>query len=110
MGMAGRGPLRRRDLVMDPFAAGEPVTEDFLRWEGSKADTAGELVLEDVVRAMEMLLTVRSRAGAGAGAGVTAGATAGADIIESLASSGNSEVQPCDQAPTSSAWNMGDVS
>ena len=38
--------------------AGEPLTEDFLRFETSS--TTGELVLDELDCAIELLLTVRS--------------------------------------------------
>ncbi|OIC44764.1 hypothetical protein A7L03_18840 [Acinetobacter baumannii] len=55
--MFGRGPFRRRDLLM-PFVAGELVTDDFLRECVSK--TRGEPTLEDPDRSIDWLLTVRS--------------------------------------------------
>jgi hypothetical protein len=46
------------------LVAGELVVEDFLRCEESRMIGAGEPTLEGVDRAMELLLTLRSRAGA----------------------------------------------
>jgi hypothetical protein len=83
-------------LETDAFVAGEPLVDDFLRWEPSK--TIGELVLDELDLAMELLLIVRSRSGAdGAdGEGFTSG------------SSGNKENQLSPM--TASFWNMGEVS
>lgn len=98
--MAGRGPLRRRALVIDAFAAGEPFTDDFLRCELADMMT-GESTLEPLDLVV-LLLTVRSRAGAIRGA-----VTAGAVILES--SSGNRENQ-LSAGKHESPWNMGEVS
>jgi len=55
--MLGRGPLRRRDLLM-PFVAGELVTDDWRREYLSR--TRGEPVLEEPDRSIDWLLIVRS--------------------------------------------------
>lgn len=93
--IGGRGPFRRRGLVTDALVAGEPLVDDFLRCAVSK--TTGEFVLEGLDRAIELVLIVRSSAGAEGGEGF------------SSAFSGNSENQ-ASGATTASPWNMGDVS
>lgn len=57
--MEGRGPLRRRALLIPAFVAGEFVTDDFLRNELSK--TRGEPMLDEPDRSMDWLLIVRSK-------------------------------------------------
>ena len=98
--MLGRGPFRRRGLVIDAFAAGEPLTDDFLRCELADM-TTGELTLEPLDLVV-LLLTVRSSSGATRGA-----VTAGAVNLES--SSGKRENQ-LSLGMYESPWNMGEVS
>lgn len=108
--MDGRGPFRRRALVIDAFAAGEPVTDDFLRLEPLPLGmVTGELTLDPLpLDCVVLLLMVRSSAGAYKGA-ATAGAAA-ADSSSSFLSSGNKEGQCSLIAIESSCWNRGDVS
>lgn len=94
--IGGRGPLRRRGLVTDAFAAGEPETDDFLRCEAFK--TTGELALDTLDLPVELVLTVRSSAGA---------ETLGAASLGS--SSGNREYQ-WSETIRGSCWNIGEVS
>lgn len=49
-------------LIPALLTAGDPVTDDFLRDAASMI--SGELMLEGLERAFELLLTVRSRTGA----------------------------------------------
>lgn len=92
--------MRRRVLLMDALVAGDPLTDDFLRWlEVSK--TRGELALEALDLPVELVLTVRSRAGA-TGAADTA-------RFERSSCSGNRENQFSD-AIRESPLNMGEVS
>lgn len=93
--IGGRGPLRRRALVIDAFIAGEPLTDDFLRCEASKM--IGELVLDELDLAIEVLLTVRSREGA-------------IGAIALMSSSGNKENQLSDAITASPAYKPGDWS
>jgi hypothetical protein len=97
--MVGRGPFRRRGLVIDAFVTGESLTDDFLRCELADM-TTGELTLEPLDFVV-LLLTVRSRAGA------TRAATAEAAPL--LSSSGKRENQ-LSVGMYVSPWNMGEVS
>lgn len=82
---------------MAALAAGELLTEDFLRCEASRM--TGELVLDGLdLAAAELPLTVRSRAGAATGA-----------VGLASDSSGNSENQLSVDMRLS-PWNMGEVS
>lgn len=94
--IGGRGPFRRRGLVTDALAAGEPVTDDFLRWDAFK--TTGELELDSLDLPVEVALTVRSSAGA---------AMLGA---ASLGSSSGNRGNQLSETKSESGWNMGDVS
>jgi hypothetical protein len=101
--IGGRGPFRRRGLVTDaPLAAGEPVTDaetdDFLRCEGSR--TRGELALDALDLPAELLLTVRS----------SAGATGGTDIAADFVSSSGNKENQVSAIAIWSAWNIGEVS
>ena len=100
--IAGRGPFRRRVLVMDALIAGEPATDDFLRCELSR--TIGELVLDTLEWLADALLTVRSRAGAAGVAGVNV--EAGKLSASSCVNKGN-QGSACTRL---SLLNMGDVS
>lgn len=102
--MVGRGPFRRRGLVIDAFATGEPATDDFLRCE-LLGMTTGELTLDPLpLDRVVLLLMVRSRSGATKGV-----ATAGA--VTDSSSSGNREYQFSVLLPVeASLWNSGDVS
>lgn len=92
--------MRRRALLMAALVAGEPFTDDFLRWELSKI--RGELALEALDLPAELVLMVRSRAGA-TGAADTDG------VVNSVSGSGNRENQ-LSGAIIDSLWNMGEVS
>jgi len=97
--MAGRGPFRRRDLLM-PLVAGELVTEDFLLNEASR--TIGEPVLEEPERSMDWLLIVRSK-------GSEMAETGKFWSVVLLSSSGKRENQSL-LAMEGSPWNMGEHS
>ena len=84
---------------MAALVAGEPLTDDFLRCELSK--TKGELALDTLDRSAELVLMVRSRAGA------TATAVA-EGVVSSVSCSGNRENQL--SFIRDSPLNMGEVS
>jgi len=98
--IGGKVPLRRRALLMDALVAGELLTDDFLRCELSR--TRGELALETLDISAELVLMVRSRAGA-------TGAAKADGVVKSVSCSGNSENQ-LSGAINDSPWNMGEVS
>lgn len=100
--MGGSAPLRLRVLLMDALVAGDPLTDDFLRWL-DVSNTRGELALDALDLPVELVLTVRSRAGA-TGTADTARFTR---LV--LSSSGNRENQLSD-AIKESPLNMGEVS
>lgn len=98
--MEGRGPFRRRDLLM-PLVAGELVAEDFRRKELS--NTMGDPVLEEPERSMDWLLIVCSK-----GREMAAGAKAVASD-DLFSSSGKREYQSL-AASIGSFWNIGEHS
>jgi hypothetical protein len=80
--------------VILAFKAGELVTEDFRRLELSRM--SGELVLDELEAANELVLMVRS-------------SSTGSVTFASGSASGKREYQ-LSEAITASPWNMGDVS
>jgi hypothetical protein len=76
--------------------------EDFLLWEASRMMGAGEPVLEGVERAIELLLTLRSRAGAAG--------RAGGDGLVSFSGNKENQFPVAMEASRGSAWNSGEVS
>lgn len=93
--------MRRRALLIDALVAGDPLIDDFLRWV-ALSKTRGELALEALDLPVELVLTVRSRAGA-------AGAADTERLERSVSWSGNRENQLSD-ATRGSPVNMGEVS
>jgi hypothetical protein len=95
-------PFLRRCLLIDAFVAGDPEADDFLRCESSGK---GELALDTLDLLAELVLTVRSRAGA-----MIADVLVATGATNLASSSGNKENQLSTNRGSPPEKRAGDVS